>query len=681
MAARVILSVAWLGLCALSGRADEPICAGVNGAFSPDGGRVAFQRDAGAETHLGVVDLKTGEVVWIERGPGRAAFPTWTRDGALVYSYGDRFHTAYATWRGNLTEGYGLRRWKDGVKTDLTRDRRYDYSPCVAPDGKTLYWVSTKGFAFKGPAVGDIRSGLWQGPLENPEAGTPVVRLPMESAGVGQPAVSPDGRQLVWAQLAGFGSSWKLCSAKVGDWAHVTVLTPPDMAAYAPNWSPDGKSLAFTGYREGDSGWCVYLMTPGSGAPQRICRGENAAFSPDGRSLVYDDGATLYLHRLREEPVAEVQESFEVLALVDSLDFAAVYDIETATGTVQTLEHVLLTHPTSVLWRDKGGSLMRYPSAEEASPYDESPLDKRRLPRQSVYGYLRLNKCAFDVWGLVFGECARRGLGWGVHTTWEESHWVSTTESNWNLRHPQFTTRAKRGSPRLASCSLAFPEVMAHKLRLVDERLALKPKTIFLDLFRSGGWSPGLEYVKPVCDAWRARYGCEPPESGADPRWLSLVAEWQMAYVRAFAAKCHAAGVRFLLGFAKLDLKDDHVWTHYALDWKALAAEGALDGVVAMGVVADPKRPFESTREILDYACAHRGKAKVYFHASMYDYNGNGIPTYCRWTKVSSGEAATRLLSIARDAGCAGAVLECVDYGNYPESVRQALEWTNPTDR
>ena len=43
---------------------------------------------------------------------------------------------------------------------------------------------------------------------------------------------------------------------------------------------------------------------------------------------------------------------FEVVALVHSLDFAHVYDIETATGTVQTLEHVLLTHPTTVLWRD-----------------------------------------------------------------------------------------------------------------------------------------------------------------------------------------------------------------------------------------------------------------------------------------------------------------------------------------
>ena len=146
------------------------------------------------------------------------------------------------------------------------------------------------------------------------------------------------------------------------------------------------------------------------------------------------------------------------------------------------------------------------------------------------------------MWGLVFGECAKRGLDWGIHTTWEESHWISNTESNWNLLHPQYTTRTKHGSPRLASASLAFPEVMAHKLRLVDERLAMKPKTVFLDLFRNGGWSPALEYVQPVRDAWRARHGGEPPDSATDPRWLALVSEWQMAYVRAFAAKCHAAG-------------------------------------------------------------------------------------------------------------------------------------------
>ena len=50
---------------------------------------------------------------------------------------------------------------------------------------------------------------------------------------------------------------------------------------------------------------------------------------------------------------------FQVVALVDSLDFAKDYDIETATGTVQVLEHVLLTHANDIWWRDKGGGRMR----------------------------------------------------------------------------------------------------------------------------------------------------------------------------------------------------------------------------------------------------------------------------------------------------------------------------------
>ena len=369
---------------------------------------------------------------------------------------------------------------------------------------------------------------------------------------------------------------------------------------------------------------------------------------------------------------ASAAQPFEVVALVDSLDFADVYDIETATGTVQTLEHVLLTHPSTVLWRDKGGSLMRYPSEEESSPVGESPLDKRKLPRLSVYGNLRLERPEPDAFGIVRGECARRGLVYGIHTTWEENHWLSYTESNWNVAHPQYMCRTRGSGPRLATASLAFPEVRAHKLRLVDERLALKPQTIFLDLWRNGGWSPGLEYVKPVIDRWRAKYGCEPPADPRDPRWLALVSEDTMAYLRAFGAKCHAAGVEFHLGFKHLDLGDDRLWRDFAVDWKALAADGTLDAVVAMDVDYDPKRAFDSTREILAYAKTKCGRAKLYFHCSTYAMP-NGIPGYVKATGKGAGDVACTLLRIAKEAGCAGAYLECVDYRNYMPEVCDAL--------
>ena len=47
------------------------------------------------------------------------------------------------------------------------------------------------------------------------------------------------------------------------------------------------------------------------------------------------------------------------------------------------------------------------------------------------------------------------------------------------------------------------------------------------------------------------------------------------------AAKCHAAGVEFHLGFKHLDLKDDYLWRMMAVDWKALAADGTLDAINA----------------------------------------------------------------------------------------------------
>ena len=302
MAARVILSIALLGLCASAGRADETLCAGVNGVFSPDGASIAFQRDAGDVTRLGVCDLATKRITWVENGPGRAAFPAWAPDSTLVYSFGTRFHTAYETWQGNLGEGYGLRTWKDGVRKVLTCARRYDYAPCVAPDGRTLYWVSTKGSAHKAAAASDIGSSIWTGTLEDPERGTCIIRPAGVCSGVGQPAVSPNGRELAWAQLSDFGSSsWRIYLARTGDWSKAVPVSPSDMAAYAPAWSPGGTRLVFTGYRDGDPGWSIYLLDPAKGTVRRLLTGENASFAPDGRRLVYDDGQVLRLHALSPE--------------------------------------------------------------------------------------------------------------------------------------------------------------------------------------------------------------------------------------------------------------------------------------------------------------------------------------------------------------------------------------------
>ena len=389
---------------------------------------------------------------------------------------------------------------------------------------------------------------------------------------------------------------------------------------------------------------------------------------------------------------------FEKIALIDSLDEAQTWDVETPEGTLKVLDDALRPHSTRVLWRDKGACLMRYPCAEEPYPDCEFPIDKCRVPpKLGAFWALRLDNCGFNVFKLVFDECERRGLKQGIHTTWEENHWCNSFMGTWNMRHPQFCCRTKGGISWSGHTSLAYPEVMEHKLRMVDERLVLKPQTIFLDMYRDGGWTPRLEYVQPVCARWRERYGCEPPDNSKDDRWIGLVSEYVTAYVKEFSRRCRAAGVEFVIGLPRLSMAarsanapyqsaehgrvasprpppGDAVWEHYALDWRTLAAEGVFDGIWVMSFPIDARRPFESTEEFYAYMMTQKGKAaKVYFPLNEYNYRKEGLATYAKYAGCSKAEAAKRLLEIARKAGGAGVVYECVDCHLYPKDVCEAL--------
>jgi len=70
-------------------------------------------------------------------------------------------------------------------------------------------------------------------------------------------------------------------------------LSEEALAAYAPRWSPDGRLIAFTGYRDGDPGWGAYLLVPRPGALRaRVATGltsvRNVSWSPDSRWLLFD---------------------------------------------------------------------------------------------------------------------------------------------------------------------------------------------------------------------------------------------------------------------------------------------------------------------------------------------------------------------------------------------------------
>lgn len=148
-----------------------------------------------------------------------------------------------------------------------------------------------------------------------------------------------------------------------------------------------------------------------------------------------------------------------------------------------------------------------------------------------------------------------------------------------------------------------------------------------------------------------------------------------MRYFRAFAAKCRAKGTRFLLGIQKVELGYDYMWDRYGIDWRTLAKEGAIDGLVVMGVKPDKARAFASTKEILSAVKADCGATPLYFQASSYNSN-NGFNTYKTWTGLDTVACMRRMIEIAKEVGCRGVILECVDPGHYADAHCDVLRET-----
>jgi len=78
---------------------------------------------------------------------------------------------------------------------------------------------------------------------------------------------------------------WRIWSAK-SDGSALRELTraAADEHDVDPAFSPDGKSILFTSTRGGAAG--VWRMSREGGKPERICDGDQAEWSPDGRAIV-----------------------------------------------------------------------------------------------------------------------------------------------------------------------------------------------------------------------------------------------------------------------------------------------------------------------------------------------------------------------------------------------------------
>ena len=264
------------------------ICRGESAAVSPDGGSIAFMRLENHRFSVVVRNIRSGAEAVIPSGPGQAIMPRWRKDGAIVFTAANEMKSAFAA-RNDQT-GWNLHLFRNGQVEKLTSGRIRETCASFAPDG-SLYFVADATDGKDIPSI--VRMGA-DGRRET------AVTLPASPCMFGDPSVSPDGQLLLRAEAEQYNRPWRIVVSPVTNGAERTYLTSMTMAAYAPTWSPDGKSIVFTGCREGDDGWYVYLMPAKGGVMKRFVKGKNPAFTPDGRTVFYDRGGEIFMAQLKK---------------------------------------------------------------------------------------------------------------------------------------------------------------------------------------------------------------------------------------------------------------------------------------------------------------------------------------------------------------------------------------------
>jgi len=85
----------------------------------------------------------------------------------------------------------------------------------------------------------------------------------------------------------------------------IETVYSDDLHFEAPNWSPDGKTLAFVGLRGGE--WDIYTIPASGGEEQRLTTGcgldDGPDYSPDGDFIYYNSfcSETMEIWRMRSD--------------------------------------------------------------------------------------------------------------------------------------------------------------------------------------------------------------------------------------------------------------------------------------------------------------------------------------------------------------------------------------------
>jgi serine/threonine protein kinase/WD40 repeat protein len=271
--------------------------AGFNPSWSPDGKKIVYATENVQLTPLNmeinselyIVDVNTG--VFTRLSAGNAVQPCWSPNNLRI---------AYvARSLANLQLDISTMPVAGGEPTAVTNDVAADWSPVWSPDGKYLYFASTRGGTMN----------LWRVRIDE-ASGKPLGKLmpittPAQS--VAHPSISADGKLIAYCSVTEKQNIQRIAFDPVSE----KVTGEPQWVTFglqpwsSPDISPDGQWLAF--YSRVQSEGHLYVQrADGTGQLRRLT--EDAIdrvprWSPDGKWIAAfsDRSGSIQLWKIRPD--------------------------------------------------------------------------------------------------------------------------------------------------------------------------------------------------------------------------------------------------------------------------------------------------------------------------------------------------------------------------------------------